>query len=51
MKAYYAQETLRLVGKGWEIRRQLKEMSVRSRESASAPSMLVDYLQRRSPKR
>jgi hypothetical protein len=51
MKAYYAQESVRLVGKGWEIRRQLKEMSGRSRESASAPSMLVDYLHRRSPKR
>ncbi|GMK37941.1 hypothetical protein PCCS19_09950 [Paenibacillus sp. CCS19] len=51
MKAYYAQETLRLVGKGWEIRRQLKEMSARSRESVNAPSMLADYLYRRSPKR
>jgi len=47
MKSYYSHESFRMVGKGWEIRRMLKEMT---RQSAG-PASLADYLKRRSPRR
>ncbi|WP_083814185.1 Z-ring formation inhibitor MciZ [Paenibacillus curdlanolyticus] len=49
MKSYYAHESVRLVGKGWEIRRQLKELSTRHSPSSTAPLTLGDYLKRRTP--
>ncbi|MWC28389.1 Z-ring formation inhibitor MciZ [Paenibacillus sp. MMS18-CY102] len=49
MKSYYANESVRLVGKGWEIRRQLKELSTRRAPSSTAHLTLGDYLKRRCP--
>ncbi|GFN30567.1 Z-ring formation inhibitor MciZ [Paenibacillus xylaniclasticus] len=47
MKSYYSHESLRMVGKGWEVRRMLKELTCRNAGS----SMLSEYLKRRTPKR
>ncbi|WP_164779720.1 Z-ring formation inhibitor MciZ [Paenibacillus kobensis] len=47
MKSYYANESFRMVGKAWEIRRMLEAMTRRSDE----PTSLAEYLKRRNPKR
>lgn len=47
MKQYVAQHHLRIVGKGWEVRHQLRKLAV----WGEGTSRLIDYLEASPPVR